>query len=324
MRKFFVASDIHSFYSKFREALKKAGYNPKNRDHILILNGDLWDRGSESLKLFNFVKKLPKSRCILIKGNHEGLLIDLLEKDFPDPYDFSNGTVRTCFHFAKKVYEQNPELADIDEYYFDSLNSLYVFEGYENDSKNKWIQIRDYIKNSEFYKFLTDKRWKDWYELNDKFIITHSFIPLENLDGLPAHFVNHRSFKYKPDWRTSATERELEESRWGCPWRLYRDGYFENEEKNGKILVCGHWHVSDFYHNLANDYNSSYDTKIFKLKGIIAIDCGLVRNIFDFDEFYHPQNILVINENNELFDQDGNRIKDVEIKPVYNTELLKD
>lgn len=68
MKKYFVASDIHSFYTPFVKELNKTSFDLNNEEHILIICGDLFDRGSESLKLYEFIKSLPKERRILIRG----------------------------------------------------------------------------------------------------------------------------------------------------------------------------------------------------------------------------------------------------------------
>ena len=68
MKKYFVGSDIHSFYTPFIKELNKKGFDLNNEEHILIICGDLFDRGSESLKLYEFIKSLPKERRILIRG----------------------------------------------------------------------------------------------------------------------------------------------------------------------------------------------------------------------------------------------------------------
>ena len=104
MNKYFVASDIHSFYTPFIKELNKTGFDLNNEEHILIICGDLFDRGSESLKLYEFIKSLPKERRILIRGNHEYLFIDSLSKEIPDYYDHTNGTVRTLNDLTNNKY----------------------------------------------------------------------------------------------------------------------------------------------------------------------------------------------------------------------------
>ena len=67
MKKYFIVSDTHSFYTPLKESLDKVGFDINTPDHIFILCGDLFDRGSESLEIYEFVKSIPKERRILIK-----------------------------------------------------------------------------------------------------------------------------------------------------------------------------------------------------------------------------------------------------------------
>ena len=98
--KYFVVSDIHSFYSELKKALDIAGFNKRNKDHTLIVCGDIFDRGPETVELYKFLTSIPKKRCILIKGNHELLYEALLKKKLPESYDFSNHTVDTFCQIA--------------------------------------------------------------------------------------------------------------------------------------------------------------------------------------------------------------------------------
>ena len=43
MKKYFVASDIHSFYTTFIKELTKTGFDLNNEAHIIIIFGDLFD-----------------------------------------------------------------------------------------------------------------------------------------------------------------------------------------------------------------------------------------------------------------------------------------
>ena len=95
MKKYFIVSDTHSYCTVLKNELNKKGFEINNKEHIFVLCGDLFDRGSESIELYNFIISIPKERRILIRGNHEYLFLDLLYKDFPDYYDHTNGTVKT-------------------------------------------------------------------------------------------------------------------------------------------------------------------------------------------------------------------------------------
>ena len=88
-----------------------------------------------------------------------------------------------------------------------------------------------------------------------------------------------------------------ENASWGCPYKIYQAGCFKEEEKNGKILVCGHWHTSDFYNKLLykdeteKQLDIRTDNPIFisdQYPGLIAIDaCTALTRVV---------NILKINE----------------------------
>ena len=47
MKTYFVCSDIHGFYKEWMKSLKEAGFNKNNPEHILIVLGDVFDRGNE-------------------------------------------------------------------------------------------------------------------------------------------------------------------------------------------------------------------------------------------------------------------------------------
>ena len=104
MKKYFVTSDVHSFYNELIRELSKKGFDIENNEHVLLFCGDLFDRGPDSLKMYDFIKSLPRERRILIRGNHEYLFNDLLKKDLPDGYDYSNGTVKTLYDLTFNKY----------------------------------------------------------------------------------------------------------------------------------------------------------------------------------------------------------------------------
>lgn len=79
-----------------------AGYDPTNKNHTLVVLGDIFDRGDETVAVYNFLKLIPPERLVLVKGNHDYLLDELLAKKLPDYHDYSNGTVKTCCHMAFK------------------------------------------------------------------------------------------------------------------------------------------------------------------------------------------------------------------------------
>ena len=101
MKTYFISSDIHSFYNKWMGALKESGFEIDNPNHIVVVVGDLFDRFTQAVECYNFVKKLNDlNRLIYIRGNHEDLLFDCVNElqqtgGCASPHHWSNGTVDT-------------------------------------------------------------------------------------------------------------------------------------------------------------------------------------------------------------------------------------
>lgn len=257
MKEYFVLSDIHSFYDEMMVALLDKGFSQENPDHIIIVCGDIMDRGSQSKQVLDFLYDLYKlDRVILIRGNHEDLFEDMLDRGYYGKHDISNGTFRT--------------LKDLQP----------------NDVDDKLARIL-------FHELLTnyDRRWDElrsimvpYYELG-KYIFVHAWIPFKYNDtgkfSMLAYYGNSpKTSLYDPGWR-NASEFSFQEARWVNGMEYADAGIIEP----GKTIVCGHWHCS--YGNARKKYpgktygfyrEKEYDTTEMDLfepyygDGIIAID----------------------------------------------------
>lgn len=305
--KYFVVSDIHSFATELKYSLKCAGFNKKNKNHTLIVVGDIFDRGDETIETYKFLSSIPKKRCILIRGNHETLFRMLLNKSYPDAWDFSNHTVDTFCQIAhRKVSDLH--CGDVS-----------------------WKEITDYVKSSKIWAWLNSDQWINYYEL-DKYIFCHAFIPVKLKPG-KEHFIEMfgienatgKLFNYNPSWRESTTA-EWEEANWADPIDYYRCGLFEEEAKKDKVLVVGHWHTADFYWRLAN--TKSYlgiIQDIYYSKNLIGIDGGVFRDRIT-REYVHPQNVLVIDDKdfNTCYNRFGHKLEPIKEVPIIETITLED
>ena len=160
--KYFITSDLHSFYTPLKKSLDNVGYDRNNENHTLVILGDLFDRGQETRALYDFLKSIPTERLVLVKGNHEYLLDQLLEKSLPDSYDYSNGTVSTCCQMAYKslkVANRNmwelQELADRETWeavYLALDNKSDVCEALSL-ANTRWKNIVCRVKKSEIYNW---------------------------------------------------------------------------------------------------------------------------------------------------------------------------
>jgi len=62
-------SDIHGENTKFHKILKQVEYDPKS--DLLVVCGDLIDRGEDNLAIIETCMKLQKQGAVMLKGNHE-------------------------------------------------------------------------------------------------------------------------------------------------------------------------------------------------------------------------------------------------------------
>lgn len=185
--KFFVVSDIHSYYSALKKALDEAGFDPNNEEHYLISCGDAFDRGSESEEVLHFLMSLE--RKILVKGNHDLLLEDCCIREFPYSHDISNGTVRT--------------INDIG-----GAGEGYCFDMCCENTLNRTAAYRASLVN---------------YFETENYIFVHSWIPtITHGSNKPWHTLN-KYYEYNENWR-KATKNEWEEAMWGNPFFKAQDG----------------------------------------------------------------------------------------------------
>ena len=75
-RNVYVVSDIHNDASGFKELLEIISFSP---DDLLIINGDIFDRGDEPVDLYFEILKYPNIQ--VVQGNHDVWLArEILEK----------------------------------------------------------------------------------------------------------------------------------------------------------------------------------------------------------------------------------------------------
>lgn len=294
--KWFCCSDIHGFYSIWMQSLAEAGFDVKNKNHGLIICGDIFDRGNQPLQVYDFLKSLPKERRILIRGNHEYLLRDLVIRGYALSHDIHNGTDDTLCYIAKIITDVKYNKKRFQQLMVSNKTVAEVLE--DNDySKIEKRQHKKFHnrKLKEILKWIASDEWVNYYETN-KYIFVHSFIPLKPRENLKFSQLFNAPNEYDPNWR-NATQSDWEEATWGCPWSLYLE-YFEPEIKNGKTLVCGHWHASDFWNHLdlkdkavaakLDIYGDNPMYKSDKYPNLIGLDACTVVS--------HRVNVLVLDE----------------------------
>ena len=110
MDRLLVIGDIHGEYDQLQEVLKKADYDQKQDQLILV--GDYIDRGNQSRKVVKSVRELVENGAIALKGNHEDMAYNYARKletgqDVQDNLYFYNGGKKTlnCYSNTDKFIE---------------------------------------------------------------------------------------------------------------------------------------------------------------------------------------------------------------------------
>ena len=235
MPKLFVTSDIHSYFKPFKESLDKAGFDPSNKDHWLIVCGDAFDRGPDSVKLLSYLMSVE--RKILVKGNHDILLENLCMRGFPYSNDKHNGTTRTVQDISGKY-------------------SAYDFSNACEITYNKLARYRELLVN---------------YFETQNYIFVHSWIPTHKVvvPNSADKWIPLTTDEYMEDWR-NANDVEWEDAMWGNPFKLAE----QDLNKTGKTIVFGHWHCSAG-HKMLGHCNSEFEYAIWEpcyFKNTIGID----------------------------------------------------
>lgn len=238
MKKYFICADIHGFYDIWMNALDEKGFDINNPDHIVILLGDLLDRGDQPRDCLRFICNLiDKNRAICIMGNHEDLMRELLLYKCPAERDYHNGTKAT--------------VDDLINY--------------------------DYTFREKCFALLTDEQWCKYfnkcnnylYYETDHYIFTHSYLPYDSYDWkLLENWrdKNCTKYYYGSKW--------YEEALWANPFLMWeRNG---KTYIDGKTLVCGHWNTSwahKKYHGYDKEYLERVETMWMDSEGIIHPTC---------------------------------------------------
>ena len=64
--KYFIVSDIHSYLDELVNALSATEFELDNPNHILIINGDVFDRGHQTVALYKWLKEFPQDSSGLV------------------------------------------------------------------------------------------------------------------------------------------------------------------------------------------------------------------------------------------------------------------
>ncbi len=180
-KKIFAVSDIHGFYTEMLEALTEAGFDRDNPEHLLVAIGDYFDRGTENKKVLQFFERLQNK--VLLRGNHEDMLLSICNTGVFKPNNYLNGTVQTVSEFFGK-YALDPETNTVDfsgrtselervcefmngtENYFETKNFVFTHGWLPTTVRDDCTVIaEDWRKASD--EAWQKARWTKWNEMYD-------------------------------------------------------------------------------------------------------------------------------------------------------------
>lgn len=162
--KIFAVSDIHSFFTPLKEALDEKGFEANNPEHLLVVCGDVFDRGHESKQVYKYMNSL--TNVVLVKGNHESLMEEVFARGYCRRHDINNGTLNTIVDLCgdSDVYPVDEAEKILTPFfskfvdYFETKNYIFV---------HGWIPMK-YDATKEFADYgeptLFDPNWRegDW------------------------------------------------------------------------------------------------------------------------------------------------------------------
>lgn len=240
--KYYVVSDLHSFYTPFMRTLEESGFFADKDPHKLIICGDFFDRGGEAPEMQRAISDLiDGGDTILLRGNHEDLMVDMLS------YIEQNKGTDAVFN---SNYRRNGTLKTLCD----------LTGGTDADVINDPQSLVDAMRDSVAYTKIFPAAI-DYFETSH-YVFLHGWIPCREANaqlGFPPATFN--------DWRNASPDD------WKCArWLDYLTAIENDIKVPGKTVICGH--RSTRYGNIGylkiDDPDRIFDPFVYD--GLIAID----------------------------------------------------
>lgn len=199
-KRIIAVSDIHGYADYLDGVLKKVHYSSED---ILVIVGDLIEKGMESLKTVRYILKLRENNenVYTTMGNGEQFMLSLFFADSREKCEeFING-----LHWRRQVYRASFFLDILDELGIDldDLNEENILD-IKKQIRGQYQEELDFLCNLPTILAMGE------------FIFVHAGIPTDSLDGL----------------------EDTEASRY-----VKIDAFMDTDIKFQKTVVVGHWPV---------------------------------------------------------------------------------
>ena len=232
--KYYVAADVHGFYSLFREALERAGYFSDREERKLVILGDLFDRGDEAREMQDFIlQQMKTGDLILIRGNHEDLFQELVTGDHGNAYDH---------HIHNGTYDTALQLTGFTRNMAQMQNFAFALAA----------------RQTPYYTEIIPSML-DYYE-TERYVFVHGWIPC---------VANRRTgYSYYPEWR------DVDAFEWKrARWLNGMDAARTCEEEKTILCGHWHTSYGHArYENKGTEFGPDADFSPYAAPGIIALD----------------------------------------------------
>ena len=168
--KLFVVTDVHGHYTEMKQKLDELGFDRNNPTHYFVSCGDLFDRGTENLQVYEYVKGLK--RKFLIKGNHEEDLYNAFKRGHLKGNEVHNGADITVLQLLGIDAIKSGNVIDTEKYK-DKIYEISSFIDYMRDyyEAGKYVFVHGWIPVifGEDRRFHINKNWRratneDWHD----------------------------------------------------------------------------------------------------------------------------------------------------------------
>ncbi len=210
MAKYICIGDIHGRYDLLSELLRMA--ESRFPDHRLIFLGDMVDRGPDSFKVIDTIKKLTETKnAVAIIGNHEDMMFDYVKKGRVNPehiwiYNGGKNTMNS-YASATKLYGKMHFIRAITQTHWSWLQKLPLY--FETDEiwishapiprKAHWGKDWKTKGMTDFRKHRMALTWSwhgDTLDDEGKYVYDHGKLAIcGHVHALFDHIMSYRTYK---------------------------------------------------------------------------------------------------------------------------------
>lgn len=217
MSRYFITSDVHGFFNELMVALNSKGFDVNNSDHKLIILGDLFDRGPDNRKVYEFAKSLG-DRFIYVRGNHEDLLGECVR-------EIVSGREVSEHHWHNRTVDTIAEFTQMN------TNVFRGFVRWESVNQTTWEVMKPILD-------WIDEKSVDCYELDDN-VFVHGWIPSTfRKNWTKENWQRARWYNGMEMWKNGycLEDKIIWCGHWCCSygWSKIRQMYKEFPQKNRK------------------------------------------------------------------------------------------